>query len=101
VVTDDRIAEALQNTRIHQESAVHALEVADAGHWCLAALVNVDAPRLLAALDAVLALPEKWDEIDDGPVSALTEDRGWVRAACARDLRKAVTRALLGEEAGS
>jgi len=60
-----------------------------------------DVPRLLAALDAVLGMPGKWDEIDDGPVSALTEDRGWVRAACARDLREAITRELLGEEGAS
>ena len=49
------------------------------------------------ALRKVLELPGEWDEIDDGPMSALTEDRGWVRAACARDLRDAITRALLGE----
>jgi hypothetical protein len=55
----DRTAEALQNVRIHQESAEHALKVKDVDHWCLAALVNVDSPRLLAALEAVLKLGDR------------------------------------------
>lgn len=50
----DRLAEALQNTRIHQESASHALSVQDAGHWCLKAAVDVDMPRLLAAVNVVM-----------------------------------------------
>jgi hypothetical protein len=50
----DLVAEFLQNARTHQESAEHALEVKDVDHWCLGAVVNVDSPRLVAALDAVL-----------------------------------------------
>lgn len=56
--------------------------------------------RASAALDELLALPGKWAEIDDGPGSALTEDRGWVREACAADLRAAISSALLGKETG-
>lgn len=58
-----------------------------------------DVRRLLAAVDKVLALPEKWAAIDDGPESALTEDRRWVRQDCAADLCETIFRALLGEEA--
>lgn len=57
-----------------------------------------DVPRLLAAVEAALALAGKWEY---GPVdgtSALTEDRDWVRADCGAGLREAVARALLGEE---
>lgn len=54
--------------------------------------------RFTTALDEALALPGRWAEIVDGPESALTEDRGWVRAACASDLREAISRALPGEE---
>lgn len=59
-----------------------------------------DLCRALATLDAALGLPGKWAEVDDGPSSALTEDRSWVRAACASDLREIISRVLLGEETG-
>jgi hypothetical protein len=52
----DRTAEFMQNARIHQEGAQHALEVKDIGHWCLGAVVNMDSPRLVAAAVAVLKL---------------------------------------------
>jgi hypothetical protein len=83
----DRTAEFMQNARIHQESAQHALTVKDIDHWCLAAVVNVDSLRLVAAVEAVLKLADEWEAdsfIVDPEIA----------------LREAITAALTGEEAG-
>lgn len=85
----DRLAEMLQNTRIHQESASHALSVGDVGHWCLKAAVDVDMPRLLALADAVLGLTR---DSEGDPVHRSCD-------LTVGDLLDAVSRALLGEEA--
>ena len=85
---DDLTAEWLQNTRIHQESAAHALEVKDVGSWCLAAVVNVDSPRLVAAIEAVL---KETDRLDSG-----RGDYGHLvnRHEVAAAFRSAITREL-------
>lgn len=54
-------------------------------------------PRLLAALDAALALPAKWESDGNAGQSALEEDRLWVRQACAEEMRAAALAALRGE----
>lgn len=55
-----------------------------------AAAARSDVPRLLAAVEAALAEAEKWKRFA-APGDAQDE--------CADDLRAAITRALLGEEA--
>jgi hypothetical protein len=55
-------------------------------------------PVYRADVARLLALPAKWAAADDAlPSSALTEDRGWVRAQCEADLRAAIERELRGE----
>ena len=107
----DRTAEWLQNTRIHQESAEHALKVKDIDSWCLAAVVNVDSPRLLAAVEAVPGLAAKWEtevarldalaELKPDPASRVEVSiRAQAFAECARELREVITAALTEKEAG-
>jgi hypothetical protein len=55
------------------------------------------AHRLLGVVDAVLNLADEWAEGSYGTGSALDEDRGWVRAACAGKIREAITRELTRE----
>ena len=59
-----------------------------------------DVPRLVAALEAALALADEWYGPDESglPSSALTEDREWVRQGCADELRAAIAAALPGRE---
>lgn len=107
----DRTAEWLQNTRIHQESAAHALDVKDIGNWCLAALVNVDSPRAVAALEAVLELPGDWEK-EARRLNNLNQDtkdpqarlaislRAQAFEDCAAKVREAITTALAAKEAG-
>lgn len=107
----DRLAEALQNTRIHQESASHALSVGDVEHWCLKAAVDVDLPRLLALAGAAQELAGKLaseaarfselaENIDSDGIetSALSAWQAYGR--CAAMLSRAISRALFGDEAG-
>jgi hypothetical protein len=48
----------------------------------------------LAAVEAVLELPAKWDEHSTRS-SALEEDRMWIRQDCADDIREAIRSRLL------
>ena len=93
--TPDPLTAALDEIEARNEHYIRVLGLTEA---TVATLPSGDLRKLLAVARAVLALPGRWDESDDGPASALTEDRGWVRAACARDLRETITRVLLGEE---
>ena len=59
--------------------------------------VTHDSPRLLAAVEAVLALVGKLEP--QAPASsALEEDRMWIRQECADMIRNTITDALLGKE---
>jgi len=72
----------------------------DAETWSAIDAAHYDVPRLLAAVDAALALPARWAAKDlHLPSSVLTEDRGWVRAECAGGLRAAILAGLTGDEA--
>ena len=53
---DDRTAGWLQSARINQENAARVLADVGTGHPCIAAVVNVDSPRLVFAVEAVLKL---------------------------------------------
>lgn len=72
----------------------------------------VDAPLLLAAIEAVLKLADDWaaesDELDDLAEKPGTDEEGrpimqgqaLAYNSCAGDLREAITRELTGKEAG-
>lgn len=101
---DRRLAEVLQNTRIHQESAEHALRVKDVEHWCLAALVNVDVPRILAAARAALEFHQPADRGRVMPCCAGCESGDTASPAGCHEWPcpeyEAIRAALLGEEGG-
>jgi hypothetical protein len=94
----DRAAGVLQNTRIHQESAEHALKVKDIDHWCLAAVVNVDSPRLLAAIEAVLELHQPLDRGTGAQCQGCATHVTFTRWPC--PTYEAISAALLGPQQG-
>lgn len=55
--------------------------------------------RVLAAVEAALRVADELAGNDDSAEhSALTEDRAWVRQACAARFRQAITAAMSGKE---
>ena|SRR5215469_4698074 len=100
-MTDDRLSTALEEIRGRSERplgpSAMALPITSPAVRGLLESAG-DVPRLLAALDAALKLPDRWNAPSALGASVLEEDRMWVRQGCAEDLRATITRALLGED---
>jgi hypothetical protein len=98
-VTDDALSAALAPIRERSRWISSAAGIAAPGATAVKSAEDV--PRLLAAVDAALKLADELAGPDDSAEpSALTEDRTWVRQACAERLRGAIASTLTGKEAG-